>query len=161
MLEFAQGIENTNLSRTIRELLWVVPWVQTVHILAIAVVLSSIFMIDMRILNLNGTTQTMVQTARRFVPWLWWGLVVLTLSGTILIIGEPVRSLVNPAFWLKMTLLLIAIISTVAFQLTLRRDAGFWEKPHRAGTLTRALAVGSLLVWCGIAVAGRWIAYAY
>ena len=161
MKSFALWVSETPLSGFIQQTLWVVPWVQIFHITAIAVVMSSIFMIDLRILNLTGKNQTMTQTARRFLPWLWSGLVVLALTGSILIIGEPVRSLDNAAFWIKMSLLAIGIISTLWFQSTLQGSLAFWEEDHQRRQFVRVLAVGSFLVWCGIAIAGRWIAYSY
>jgi hypothetical protein len=159
VIEFTQALSETGLSQFIQTTLWVIPWVQIVHILAIAVVLSSIFMIDMRILNLTGRSQTMTQTAQRFAPWIWWGLLVLLITGTILIIGEPKRSLNNVAFWIKMGLLAVAIASTIAFQLSLRGRMAFWEEDAEGRMAVRILAIGSFLVWCGIAMAGRWIAY--
>lgn len=161
MTSFAEWVAQTPLSQFIQQTLWVVPWVQIIHISAIAVVMSSIFMIDMRILNLTGKNQTMTQTARRFLPWLWSGLVILAVSGSILIIGEPVRSLNNAAFWIKMSLLVVAIVSTLWFQGTLRKSLAFWEEDHNRRQVVRVLAITSFLIWCGIAVAGRWIAYAY
>ena len=161
MNSFALWVAESPLSQFIQQTLWVVPWIQIIHICAIAVVMSSIFMIDLRILNLTGHNQTMTQTARRFLPWLWSGLVVLAISGSVLIIGEPVRSLDNAAFWIKMSLLLIGIVTTLWFQSTLHRNMAFWEENHERRQFVRVLAVASFLVWVGIAVAGRWIAYSY
>lgn len=161
MIEFTQAISQTGLSQFIQQTLWVIPWLQVLHILAIAVVMSSIFMIDMRILNLTGTTQTMTQTAQRFTPWIWWGLLVLLVSGSLLIIGEPRRSLDNIAFWIKMSLLAVAVTSTLAFQFSLRNRVAFWEEDHEGRAFVRVLAVITFLIWCAIAIAGRWIAYAF
>jgi hypothetical protein len=159
MREFAEWMATTPVSIVIQDVLWIVPTVQTVHILAIAVVMSSIFMIDLRILGLAGRSQTMTQTARRFLPWVWGGLAVLLVSGAILITGEPVRELVNWAFWTKMATLAFAVAITLAFQHTLRRNVAFWERSPEGRRATRVLAVAAFLVWCAIAVLGRWIAY--
>jgi len=159
MQAFAESLSVTPLSFFIQQELWVIPWLQIVHIVALALVFGSVFMIDARILGLTGRSQTMTQTARRFIPWVWIGTVVLAISGSLLIIGEPVRSLLNPFFWIKMTLLAIALISTAAFQTSLNRNPAFWEEDHAWRGYIRILAVVALLVWCGIIVAGRFIAY--
>jgi hypothetical protein len=101
----------------------------------------------------------MAQTARRFVPWLWTGLVVLAATGLALIVGEPKRSLPNSAFQLKMILLALAIALTLVFQLSLRRTTTFWEEKRPGRTVTVVLAIATFVLWCAIAVAGRWIAY--
>ena len=158
MQALAQWLASTPASQSIRRALWLIPLLQSVHILAIAMVLSSVAMIDLRILGV-GRSQTMVQTARRFVPWLWTGLVLLAATGLALIVGEPERSLPNAAFQLKMILLALAIALTLVFQLSLRRNTTFWEEKRPGRTVTVVLAIATFVLWCAIAVAGRWIAY--
>jgi len=156
---FASWLSGTPPSQLIQNVLWIIPLVQTLHILAIAVVLSSVAMIDLRIFGLVGQRATMTQTADRFVPWLWWGLLVLAVTGVTLITGEPIRSLTNPAFQTKMVLLLGAIAVTICFQRSVRKNAVRWEARVRQPAAIRIAAVGTLLLWFAIAVAGRWIAY--
>ena len=158
MQALAQWLASTPASQGIQRALWLIPLLQSVHILAIAMVLSSVAMIDLRILGV-GRAQTMVQTARRFVPWLWTGLVLLAATGVALIVGEPKRSLPNAAFQLKMILLVLAITLTLVFQLSLRRSTAFWEEKRPVRTITVVLAISTFVLWCAIAVAGRWIAY--
>jgi len=157
MLEVAQWLSQTPVSVAIQSALWLIPLLQTIHILAIAMVISSVFMIDLRIWRMVSL-EPMAETAHRFVPWLWAGLILLAGSGLTLIVGEPKRSLPNPVFQIKMLLLLVAIAATCAFQLSLRRNSAIWD--DAAGRrLMQLLAVGTLVLWCAIAVAGRWIAY--
>ena len=156
---FCAWLAATPLSVAIGSARWVVPLVQTIHILAIAAVLSSILMMELRVLEMAGRTQTLAQISRRFVPWVYGGLIVLLVTGTLLIVSEPARSLINPAFWTKMGLLAVALVATFRLQGAQWKIAESVEPPARSRALTRALAVLIVLVWCGIAVAGRWIAY--
>ncbi|HKA75176.1 MAG TPA: DUF6644 family protein [Xanthobacteraceae bacterium] len=159
MQALAQWLAATPASRGIAGALWLIPVLQAVHILAIAAVLSAVMLVDLRILQVAGRSQTMAETARRFVPWIWASLIVLAATGLLLIIGEPKRSLLNPAFQLKMLLLALAIAVTVAFQSSLRRNVASWRDGAPRGVMMSALAVLTFLLWCAIAVAGRWIAY--
>jgi len=143
----------------IQNVLWIIPTVQTVHILAIAVVMSSVAMINLRIFGMAGRSASMVQTTDRYVPWIWIALIVLAVTGATLITGEPVRSLVNPAFQLKMAMLVVAIAVTALFQVTVKRHAPFWDLTPRSVGAARAMALMTFVLWCAIAVAGRWIAY--
>jgi SNF family Na+-dependent transporter len=132
--------------------------VQSIHILAIAAVLSSVAMVELRIMGVTRS-QTMAETAHRFMPWIWLGLLVLALSGTVLIIGEPKRTLDNNvAFYFKLAMIAVAITVTIAFQASLRRNLTFWESGERRWWLS-ALALVTIVLWLAIAVAGRWIAY--
>jgi hypothetical protein len=156
LLDFCDTIDATALSQAIQSAKWVVPLVQTIHILAIAAVLSSILMINLRLLGVAGTDQPLARVSSRFRPVVWWMLPLLLASGAILIIGEPARALTNPFFQLKMFLLVCVIILTLLFQRMLNRDPQYWD--GRAA-LARTLAIVSLVLWCGIVFAGRWIAY--
>jgi hypothetical protein len=83
----------------------------------------------------------------------------MALSGAILVIGEPRRDLLNPAFQTKMLLLVCALLTTLGFQLTLRRNPALGAPGAEAVWPLRAIAVVSLALWFGIAVCGRLIAY--
>jgi hypothetical protein len=156
---FALWLSVTPISLFIQNVLWIIPAVQCVHIVAIAVVLSSVAMIDLRIFGMAGRQTAMSETADRYAPWIWGGLTVLAVTGGVLITGEPVRSLTNPAFQLKMLMLLAAVIVTAVFQVTVRRHAGFWDRSTNSASAIRIAAILTLLLWFAIAVAGRWIAY--
>jgi hypothetical protein len=95
------------------------------------------------------------------MPWLWIALVVLLLSGSILIIGEPERSLGNIFFQIKMSLLLTAIIVTVGFQIRLKRDLAQGASDLKPAHFVAAKFTGliSLALWIGIVACGRFIAY--
>jgi uncharacterized membrane protein SirB2 len=133
-----------------------IPTVQTVHIVSIAIVMTSMAMLDLRLVGIAGRRQSLTEIGARFLPWVWGTLGVLLCSGTILIIAEPGRELINNVFWLKMSLLVGAVVLTLIFQTMLRRRNGFWEH-HRAAAVL--LGSVSLLMWVGIVGAGRWIAY--
>ena len=152
-------IEQTPLSQTIQVTNWIVPTVQTVHILAIAVVAGSALMIDLRLIGAYGADQPLRNVSSRFLPFVWWPLLILLATGAIMIIGEPSRSLKNPAFQLKMMLLVAAIIVTGLFQFLLRRDPAFGNPDARRRGVAVPIAVLSMLLWSGIIFAGRWIAY--
>ncbi len=156
---FCEWLANTPLSLLIQNVSWIIPSVQTVHILSVAIVASSAAMVDLRLLGVIGRGHPTADYAARFLPWIWWTLIVLLVSGTILIIGEPPRSLENPVFQLKMSLLVLAMAATFLLQRPLRRDPVYWEETpgHVAGA--RVIAVVSILLWIGIIFAGRWIAY--
>jgi hypothetical protein len=84
---------------------------------------------------------------------------VLLLSGVSMIIAEPARSLENPVFFLKMGLLLLAIASTLGFQVPLGKDPLFWDASTRRRVLSKLFTTTSLALWIAVIFSGRWIAY--
>jgi uncharacterized membrane protein len=156
---FSDWLSATPLSMQIQTVEWIIPTVQTIHILSIALVTSSAAMVDLHVLGVLSRSQPLVAVTRRFLPWIWWTLLVLLLSGATLIIGEPARSLANPAFILKMCMLAAVLIVTLIFQKGIMRDEHYWESSPRRVINSRLLAGLSLVLWIGIVFAGRWIAY--
>lgn len=149
----------TALSHSIQTAGWVIPTLQTIHILCVAVLFSSAVLVDLRFWRLLQRDVPLPDVGRRFLPTIWPVLLILLITGSLLIIGEPRRSLLNATFYLKMTLLVLAIVLTALLQWSLAAAPDFWEKGRArriAGQLAAAL---SILVWCGILFAGRWIAY--
>jgi hypothetical protein len=156
---FSAWLEATPLSSIVQNVGWIIPLGQIVHILCLSIVLSSVVLLDFRLLGVGSTRVSIAGMARRFTPWLWSALVLMALSGTVLIVGEPKRDLVNPVFWTKMGLLVCAIALTVSFQYSINRNAKYWDENRNLKLPARLLAVVSLGLWLAIAVCGRFIAY--
>jgi hypothetical protein len=73
-------------------------------------------MIDLRLIGMFWTDRPMKDVSSRFLPFVWWPLLILFATGAIMVIGEPARSLKNPAFQVKMMLLVAALIVTGLIQ---------------------------------------------
>jgi hypothetical protein len=156
---FCTWLAATSVSQTIQTIDWIIPAVQTVHILAVAAVVTSALMIDLRLLGIRGKEQSIAGVAKRFLPFIWWPLPVLLATGAILIVAEPARALENPVFILKMVLLVVATGITLACQIPLQRDPAFWELSARRQRAAQLIALLSIPLWVAIICAGRWIAY--
>lgn len=160
LIELSLWISEQPLSLWLVTHFWAIPTLQTIHILAIAAAFGAVLMMSLRILELAGGTQTIAQTTARFLPWAWWGLAALIITGLGMIIAEPVRELINPVFWIKMGLVIALILLSIWYQLRVRRSASVSPSPWRASGAVKAGAIGIIILWCVIMVAGRWIAYA-
>jgi hypothetical protein len=154
--QFSEWLKHTPVSEGIQNTFWIIPTVQTVHILAIAIVMSSVLVLNLRLLGIAARTQTFAEVAERYLPWVWSALAVLLVTGCILIVAEPGRELGSEVFWLKMSLLFGVIIVTAAVQCAQTGQAEFWERRRLLSVIT---AIVSLTLWIGILSAGRWIAY--
>jgi hypothetical protein len=156
---FCTWLAATSVSQTIQTLEWIIPTVQTAHILAVSAVVTSAVMIDLRLLGVGGRDQSIAAVAKRFLPFIWWPLPILLATGAVLIVAEPARALENPVFILKMALLVLAAAVTLACQIPLRRDRAFWDLSHARRLAGRFIALSSIPLWIAIIFAGRWIAY--
>jgi hypothetical protein len=154
--EFAFWLSETSLAQWIVTNFWAIPTIQTFHITALAALFGSVLMINLKVLGVLGGHRTYAQTSARFIPWIRWGFVVLLLSGILLIVGEPVRELPNPIFWLKM----MAIAVTVPISLMFNSKIVKLDAAGAVKGVHKLLAVLLILLWCLIMLGGRWIAYA-
>lgn len=159
LVEFSLWASKTWLSQLFDKTFLVTPVAQSIHILAIAIAFGSVVMINLRLYELSGQTRTIAQTAERYLPWIKWALVVLLVTGLVIIVGDPVRVLLNPAFWTKMILVVCAILVNLWFQRSVARGDVLWELAGQTRLKVRIGAGAVLLLWCAIIFLGRWIAY--
>jgi hypothetical protein len=143
-------IEAWPLAEGIRRSVWAYPVLETVHIAALAAVVGSLLLLELRVfgmqrvLPLPAFAQLAVRTA--LVAF-----AVAAASGSLLFISAATELAVNPAFRLKLVLLLMAGVNALVFHArdSLRRQDR-WAR-WQAGT--------SLLIWLAVIAAGRLIAY--
>jgi hypothetical protein len=157
--ELAEWLQATPVSVAIQASQWMVPLLQSIHILTIGVVFVSSLMIALRVLGRMRVDEPFVAVWARFAPWMWGGLCVMTATGLLLILAEPVREVTTLSFWLKMTLVLVAVTSTAVFGRALRPAAVGAPAPAEFSTAAKSGALALILVWLAIIFLGRAIAY--
>jgi hypothetical protein len=161
--DFADWLQSTPLSVGIQSVPWIIPVVQSIHILMIGLVFVSILMIALRVLGRMGTDQSLADVVARFAPWMWGGLAVMTLTGLMLVVGEPVREIMSLSFRLKMVLILVAVLSALAFSRAMARAAvivGAGGAPTAEySSAAKAAAIATVALWLAIIFLGRAIAY--
>jgi hypothetical protein len=156
--DFSKWLSATSLSHTIQTAGWIIPALQTIHILCVAVLFSSAVLVDLRIWRVLQCDVPLLDVGRRFLPLIWPVVLILLITGALLIVGEPRRSLLNSTFYIKMALLAFALVLTGLLQWSLSAP-GFWERDRARQIAGRLAATASLLAWGGIIFAGRFIAY--
>jgi hypothetical protein len=159
MYGLAQWLETTPVSVTIKSVEWIIPLVQSIHIVTIGIVFVSILMIAARVLGWARMDQTFGAVLDRFTPWIRKGLVILGVTGATLVVGEPVREIMSLSFWLKMTLLLIGVTSATSFTRSLRRAGIAGGVEPQFSKATRSAAMVTVVLWLAIIFLGRAIAY--
>jgi hypothetical protein len=153
LITLSQWLSATPLSQVIQATSWAIPGIQVVHILCLATLFALALNLSLRVAGRGLALESLASLAGRFVPAMWICLVLLLLSGTLLIIAEPDRTITNPAFYIKMILLVVAIALTLWLASVARRQVA---KPAALHVVAAGVC---MLVWSAIIVAGRYIAY--
>jgi hypothetical protein len=159
LLQICLWINDTGIATSIRESDLVFPIVETVHVLAITLLAGTVAIVDLRLLGLVLKQQRVSQVAGQVLPLTWAGFIAMFVSGGLLFLAEAAKSYANPAFRVKMLLLLIAGLNPLVFHSTIYRSVAVWDDAQITPRRARFAAVLSLTVWSGIIIAGRAIAY--
>lgn len=154
---FAAWLQATSASDSIKSASWVIPLLQSIHILTIGIVFVSCLMIALRVLGMMRTDEPVEAVWRRFAPWMWSGLVVMAATGMTLVVGEPEREFGAVSFWLKMLLVGIGVTGTALYGRSLKTAAAgaTAELPVSA----KAASVLIVILWLAVIFLGRAIAY--
>jgi len=151
-----EALENSPFSVWAKASLWGWPTALTTHVLGTALLIGLLFIINLRLLGLFDTIA--YTSLRRLFPAVWAAFAVQLLSGGVLWATKATQYAVDIAFLLKLVLVAAGFILTVYLYGQMKREGNSWE----AGTASpRAFdyVVPSLLVWCGVIIAGRLTAY--
>lgn len=149
-LPWASGITHSS---------WKFPVIESVHSLALSVMIWPAAILDLRLLGLFMKRRPVSTVAAQFLPWVWTGFIVMILSGSVLFASEAVKCYNSPFFRVKVTLLAVAGLNALLFHYTVFPDVEAWDK---GGTPWRAKVAGacSLAIWIGVVAMGRALAYA-
>jgi uncharacterized protein DUF6644 len=133
---------------------WIFPAIESGHLLGLCALGGTLLIVDLRMLGVGLTNQSLPALATAVHPWLRASLALMVSTGGLLFASEAGRVLHTPAFWLKIATLPVAVLYTFTVR---KRVAG--QSGADTSRLTRVAAAVSLLLWFTVAAAGRWIGF--
>jgi hypothetical protein len=157
--EFCQWLYDTPLASTIRSSELAFPWLESVHVLAIALVLGSIAVADLRLLGLASVKRPVTQLLDEVLPITWVSFVVAAITGLAMFASNAVDYSNNTPFQLKMLMLVLAGLNMLVFQLITFRGVGTWDDAQATPLGARFAGGFSLVSWISIVAFGRWIGF--
>lgn len=153
------SLEETGLAQYIREGLYPFPLIEVVHVIALALVFGTIFIVDLRILGVASVERAVRAVERDVLKWTWGGFVVAVVTGLLMFISNASNYVANLPFQIKMGLLLAAGLNLLIFELGARRKLDQWDLLPRAPQAARIAALLSIVIWTSVIFAGRWIGF--
>ncbi len=146
-------LEQTFIGEAIRTSHWLFPVIEAFHLIGLALLGGCVIVVDLRLLGLGLTKQTIRQVSDKIRPYFLVSLAVMFGTGIPLALSETLKLLYNRSFWVKVTTLAIVLIFTFALKNPLIRS----ERAPRA--LMFFIGLASLVMWFTVAGAGRWIGF--
>jgi len=159
MLNFLLWLEATALSTWLREALTPLafPTVLTLHTVGMGFLAGTNAAINLRILGVAASMP--LKPMERFFPVMWIAFAVNAVSGVLLLITYPTKALTNPLFYVKLTVIGLAVGNLRLLRKHVFRNPGLDIEPMtRKGKI---LAGASLFLWAAVIAAGRFLAYTY
>jgi hypothetical protein len=155
LLEFCRWCNGSFFGHGIRDSVWLFPFVEIFHLLALGLLGGSILLLNMRLLGVRFRGVPVAALARDVRPWMIGSIAVMLISGFLLFSTEAVKMYGNWAFQFKMCALLVALLYTFTIHRKVATSA-----EGRIPNFWRGLtAVVSLLLWTCVALGGRAIGY--
>jgi hypothetical protein len=152
-------LEGSGLADSIRENDNLFPLIESVHVLAISLVIGSIFAVDLRLLGLAWTTRAASKVTSGIIPLTWIAFVGAAGSGALLFISHAGKYLANSYFDAKLCLIAVAGINMLAFHMIGARDQARWDAMVRPPLKARAAGGLSIALWVAVVACGRWIGF--
>jgi hypothetical protein len=152
---FLSWLESLPLSAAIGETWWF-PLLESLHVVAITLVVGSILMVDLRLLGLAARSYSVTSMSKELVPWTWGAFVVSVITGFGLFMTRATHYMGNPAFQIKLLLLVLAGINMAALHYIGLREVAQWDQAAKPPLWAKAAGAISLLTWVGVLLAGRW-----
>jgi hypothetical protein len=151
-------LEDTAITTAIRENDILFPWIETIHVLAIVLVVGSISIVDLRLLGWASRDRQVNQLLREVLPLTWGAFAVAAIAGGLLFSSKAVDYAHNFFFQGKMILLALAGVNMAVFHAFGGRDIARWSKAETP--VTAKIAAGtSLMLWIAVVAFGRWIGF--
>jgi hypothetical protein len=159
LIEVCSWLESTRLAVFIGESSWAFPTFESIHVVAITLVVGSIAVADLRLLGLAWNGRPVTEVLHDVLPVTWIAYAVALACGSLLFISQATKYIENGAFQLKMLLMLLAGINMLAFQLITFRSISTWDRDNPVPLAGKAAGAVSLACWLGIVLFGRQIGW--
>lgn len=157
-IEICTAIQHTPVGQAIRKSNWLFPTIESFHIVGLTLVIGSIMWFDFRLLGF-ANRDSVSQVAKKLMPFTWAGFILSVITGAFLFASEAIMCYGNIAFRLKMLMLLLIGVNGGVYEWLRHRNGKEWDEAGSTPLSAKMVAVASLVLWCGVIFAGRWIAY--
>ena len=157
-LSLITWLEATTFSTSLRESVYMWAIVDGVHVIGLCIFLGLLLFWELRLFNVGVRSASVSETWDRLAPIILVGFIVMTISGLLLFVSEPVRFWGNIFFRIKLVALVLAGLNALAFHYGIGKRLVDWDTKPLPGS-AHIVGVVSVTLWILIVFCGRLIAY--
>ena len=159
MHDLLLALQNTGFATAIREGETLFPWIESMHVLAIVLVVGTISIIDMRLLGLPAHRRGVRRLMKDVLPLTWGAFCVAVITGFLLFTSAAVKYAAIWEFQAKMLLLVAAGLNMLFFHAVTFRNVHLWDDLVDTPAAAKLAGLSSLCLWIGVVVLGRVIGF--
>lgn len=159
LLSIVERFESSALGEWMRFSLKAMPVVESIHVMALAVVFGTILIVDLRLLGLPNTRRPFTVVSGELLRFTWAAFVVAAITGAMMFSANATTYFVNTAFRWKMLMLVLAGVNMAYFHGVTQKSVASWNRDARPRPAARFAGGASILIWITVIVLGRWIGF--
>ncbi len=159
ILDLCIWLEATPFATAIGESDWMFPAIETLHVLALTLVIGTIAMLDLRLVGASSRNLRVMQLSNETLPWTWMAFVAAAITGTAMFASHATKYYGNVPFRIKMVLLVLAGINMAVFHFGAWKAVHVWDSVIPTPRAARIAGGLSLMFWIGVVFAGRWVGF--
>ena len=152
-------LAGTPLAKAISQGAAAFPMLESVHVLAITLVVGTIAIVDLRLLGYRSHRRGVRQLVRDLLPYTWAAFVVALAAGSLLFMSNAPKYAHNTQFQWKVALILAAAVNMGVFHLTIYRTVHDWDERSPPPLAARIAGATSLSLWIAVVFLGRWVGF--
>lgn len=157
--QWAEKVEYSAFGTAIAESRYAFAIIEALHLFALAAAVGFLLLVDLRLLGYAFRTQPVTRLLAQLRPWIIGGFALVFATGVLLFWSSAARMVANPAFAIKLALILLAGANALYFELSVGRGMAAQGSAAVVPRSARFAGVASIGLWSLVIVFGRLIPY--
>lgn len=152
-------LEDGWFGEAVRGTAYMYPMLESVHIIGIALLIGPAAAFDLRLLGLGRQALPVTTAAKHLLPLSQLGFMITAATGLAMFLSSATLIADRGSAPWKLGLIVLAGLNILVFHRGTYRRVAHWDVGRSTPVAAHVAAVVSLLVWTGVTVAGRLLAY--
>ena len=154
LVHICDWLQNSSLILWVSGSSYAYQFVQLIHFAGLSLWLGTTLALDFRLLGAGKRFQTASQVSEAFFIWNWIGLAIAVLGGFVLFSTAAVGYIDNPAFRVKLIMLIpVALV----WHIIVQRKTRDWGQTPDTPRGAKFAGLVEILLWLSVTTAAVWI----
>lgn len=149
-MALAKWLQNTGWALDISGSTWAYPFVQLTHFTGLSLWIGTNLALDLRLVGIGSKRQTASELSTALFAWNWTGLGIAILGGFMLFSSAATKYIPNPAFEIKLGIL---VPLGILLHIVVQHKAHAWGRTEEVVAAGKVLGLLELLWWFGVITA--------